>query len=135
MLFYSKVKNLHLHLRDKSYLDKLAYVQVIINCRYSFAQRCTWEDTHACLLRHAILDENMSQHELITHCCLPVNEWLSQKNYSLFTNQFLFSLILSIWFWHFYQLSKEKYNLEITEVQFKNYSGNLQSTSLNNAQI
>ena len=29
------------------YLDKLAHVQVVINCRYSFAQLCTCEDTLA----------------------------------------------------------------------------------------
>ena len=28
------------------YLDKLAHVLVVINCRYSVAQMCTWEDTH-----------------------------------------------------------------------------------------
>ena len=29
------------------YSDKLAHVQVVINSRYSVAQMCTWEDTHA----------------------------------------------------------------------------------------
>ena len=29
------------------YSDKLAHVQAVINCRYSVAQMCTWEDTHA----------------------------------------------------------------------------------------
>ena len=33
------------------YLDKLAHVQVIINCQYSIAPMCTREDTHLASLR------------------------------------------------------------------------------------
>ena len=32
------------------YSDKLAHVQVVINCRYSIAQMCTLEDIHVPLL-------------------------------------------------------------------------------------
>ena len=51
------------------YLDNLAYVQVVINCRYSIAQMCTQEDTHARLFRRSVFDDVMSQNELTTtHC-------------------------------------------------------------------
>ena len=43
------------------YLDKLAHVQVVINCRYSVALMCTCEDT----LAH-YLDDVKSQNELKT---------------------------------------------------------------------
>ena len=42
----------------------LPHVQVVIHCRYSVAQTCTWEDAHALLFMHAILDDVMSQNEL-----------------------------------------------------------------------
>ena len=48
------------------YSDKLAHVQVIINCRYSFAQISTQEDILAHLFTPAILDDVMSQNELTT---------------------------------------------------------------------
>ena len=48
------------------YSDKLAHVQVVINCPYSVAQMCTWEDTHANLFRGAVLDDAMRQNELTT---------------------------------------------------------------------
>ena len=35
--------------------DKLAHVQFLINCLYSVAQMCTWEDTNACLFTRTIL--------------------------------------------------------------------------------
>ena len=48
------------------YSDKLAHLQVVINCLYSIAQMCTWEDTHAHLFMCNILDYIMSQNELTT---------------------------------------------------------------------
>ena len=36
--------NIH---HNSVYLDKLAHIQVVINCRYSIAQMCTREDTQA----------------------------------------------------------------------------------------
>ena len=50
----------------KLYLGKLAHVQVVINCQYSIAHMCTWEDTHARLFMRAVLDDVMSQNELTT---------------------------------------------------------------------
>ena len=47
---------------------QVSRVQVVINCRYSVAQMCTWEDIHACLFIRAILDDVMSQNELTTIC-------------------------------------------------------------------
>ena len=43
------------------YSDKLAHVQVIVNCRYSITQMCPHEDT----LAHN-LDDVMSHNELTT---------------------------------------------------------------------
>ena len=48
------------------YLDKLAHVQVIINCRYSIAQMCTCEDTLSQNLGMPYLDDFMSHNELTT---------------------------------------------------------------------
>ena len=48
------------------YWDRLAHVQVVINCQYSVAQMCTREDTHTCLFTRAVLDEVMSQNEPTT---------------------------------------------------------------------
>ena len=42
------------------YSDKLAHIQVVINCRYSIAQMCTWEDAHAGL------GDVMSQNKMAT---------------------------------------------------------------------
>ena len=40
--------------------DKLAHVQVIINCRYSIAQKCTHEDKLAHNLGALYFDDVMS---------------------------------------------------------------------------
>ena len=48
------------------YSNKLAHVQVVINCRYSVAQMYTWEDAHARLFAPGILDGVSSQNELTT---------------------------------------------------------------------
>ena len=48
------------------YLDKLAHIQVVINCRYSIAQMCTREDTLARYLGESSLDDIMSHNELTT---------------------------------------------------------------------
>ena len=42
------------------YWDKLAQVQVVINCQYSFAQLCTREDTLAHNLGLPYFDDIMS---------------------------------------------------------------------------
>ena len=42
------------------YLDKLAHVQVVINCWYSVAQMCTGEDTLANNLGTPYFDDLMS---------------------------------------------------------------------------
>ena len=46
--------------------DKLAHVQVIINCQYSVAQMCTREDMLAHNLSVVSLDDVMSHNELTT---------------------------------------------------------------------
>ena len=48
------------------YSDKLANIQVLINCQYYVAQMCTREDTQARLLMRPVLDDDMSQNELTT---------------------------------------------------------------------
>ena len=48
------------------YLDKLAHVQVVINCRHSVAQMCTREDTLAHILGAPYIDDVMSHNELTT---------------------------------------------------------------------
>ena len=48
------------------YSDKLAHVQVVINCRYSFAQLCACEDPLAHYLGARYLGDFMSQNELTT---------------------------------------------------------------------
>ena len=42
------------------YSDKLAHVEVIINCRYSVAQWCTREDTLAYISGALFIDDVMS---------------------------------------------------------------------------
>ena len=42
------------------------HTQVVLNCRFSVAQMCTWEDIHAGLFTLAVLDDVMSQSELTT---------------------------------------------------------------------
>ena len=49
------------------YLDKLAHLQVVINCRYSIAQICTLEDIQVRLFTRAILGDVMSPNEFTTH--------------------------------------------------------------------
>ena len=49
------------------YSDKLAHVQVIINCQYSVAQMCTHEDTLAHDLGAPCLDAVMSNNSLTSH--------------------------------------------------------------------
>ena len=48
------------------YSDKLAYEQVVINCRYSVAQMCTCEDTPAHYLGTLFNDDVMRHNTLIT---------------------------------------------------------------------
>ena len=55
------------------YSDKLAHVQVVINCRYSVAQMCTHEDTLAHYLCAPFIDDVMRYTALITNinACRP----------------------------------------------------------------
>ena len=46
--------------------DKLAHIQVVINCRYSVAQMCTRKDTLAHSLGEPCLDDIMSYNWLLT---------------------------------------------------------------------
>ena len=46
--------------------DKLAHVQVVINCRYSIAQMCTREDTLTHILGTPCLDDVMSYNSRTT---------------------------------------------------------------------
>ena len=48
------------------YSDKLAHVQVVINCQYSAAQMCTPKNTLAHYLGVPYLDDVMCQNELTT---------------------------------------------------------------------
>ena len=48
--------------------DKLAHVQVVINCRYSIVQMYTHEDMFAHYLGTPSLDDVMSHNELPTVC-------------------------------------------------------------------
>ena len=48
------------------YLGKLAHVQVDINCQYSVAQMCTWEDTLADSLGAPFIGDVMRHNMLIT---------------------------------------------------------------------
>ena len=48
------------------YSDKLALVQVVINCRYSVAQLCTREDMLAHMLGMPYIDDVMSYGSLTT---------------------------------------------------------------------
>ena len=50
------------------YSDKLAQIQVIINCRYSVAQMCTRKDTLAHILSVPYFDDVMSYNLLTTNC-------------------------------------------------------------------
>ena len=48
------------------YSDKLANIQIVVNCRYSIAQMCTHEDTLAHYLGAPYLHDVMSHNELTT---------------------------------------------------------------------
>ena len=48
------------------YLDKLAHVQVVINCWFSVAQLCTREDMLAHILGALYIDDVMSYDSLTT---------------------------------------------------------------------
>ena len=48
------------------YLDKLAHVQVVINCQYSVTEMCTRKDTLAHYLGAPYLDDILTQNELTT---------------------------------------------------------------------
>ena len=48
------------------YLDKLAHIQVIINCPYSVAQLCTREDALAYILGAPSIDDAMSYNSITT---------------------------------------------------------------------
>ena len=48
------------------YLDKLAHVQVVINCWFSVAQLCTREDMLAHILGTLYIDDVMSYDSLTT---------------------------------------------------------------------
>ena len=48
------------------YLDKLAHLQVVINCRYSVAHMCTREDGLAYILGAPSIDDVMSYNSLTT---------------------------------------------------------------------
>ena len=48
------------------YSDKLAPLQVVINCQYSVAQMCTREDTLGCYLGMLSSDDIVSHNTLIT---------------------------------------------------------------------
>ena len=52
---------------DEHYSDKLAHIQVVINCRYSISQMCTREDMLAQYLGAPHLDDVMSHNELTTN--------------------------------------------------------------------
>ena len=54
------------HLGVTHYSDKLAHVQVVINCQYSIAQMCTHEDTLAHNLGKPYFDDVMSYNLLTT---------------------------------------------------------------------
>ena len=61
------------------YLNKLAHVQVLIICRYSIAQICTWEDIHARLSKSRV-----------THWCYVSALWC------IFTQQVSLGIALSL---------------------------------------
>ena len=58
-------------------MDKLAHVQVLINCQYSIAQMCTREDMFAHYLGTLYLDDVLSQNELTTA--------INKKKFALFS--------------------------------------------------
>ena len=49
-----------------TYSDKLAHVQVVINCQYFVAQMCTREDMLAHYLGALFIDDVMKYNTLIT---------------------------------------------------------------------
>ena len=50
------------------YYDKLAHIQVVINCWYSVAQMCTREDMLAQYLGEPYLDDVISHKRAYTSC-------------------------------------------------------------------
>ena len=71
-LFYV---NLQLKVCLALYSDKLAQIQVVINCRYSIAQMCIRKNTLARYLGTQSLDDVMSHNELTT-----IVQWSLHKN-------------------------------------------------------
>ena len=57
------------------YSDKLAHLQVVINCLYSVAQMCTREDTLDHYLSAPFIDDVMRHNKLITLIFSSVYEW------------------------------------------------------------
>ena len=57
------------------YSDKLAHVQVVINCRYFAAQMCTHDDMLAHNLEALYFDDVMSYNSLTTTTYLKL-KWL-----------------------------------------------------------
>ena len=55
------------------YLDKLAHIQVVINCRFSIAQLCTREDTLAHNLGALYFDDVMSYSDKLAHIQVVIN--------------------------------------------------------------
>ena len=58
-------------LSSKHYSDKLAHIQVAINCPYSIAQLCTGEDTLAYISGQPSIDDVQSYNSLTTHIQRP----------------------------------------------------------------
>ena len=77
------------------YLDKLAHVHVVINCRYSIAQMCTREDTLGHILGMPYIDDVMKHNELTTLIC----KTISLKSHSQFTIAQKFNLTLYLHLW------------------------------------
>ena len=55
------------------YSDKLAHVQVIIDCRYSIAQMCTPEDMLARYLGVPFIDDVIRHNTIISHYLTVLN--------------------------------------------------------------
>ena len=55
------------------YSDKLAHIQVVINCRYFVAQMCTLEDTLAHNLDAPYFGEVMSYLDKLAHIQVVIN--------------------------------------------------------------
>ena len=68
------------------YTDKLAHIQVVINCRYFVAQMCTHEDALAHNLGALCIDQVMSYNTLIAtaKCFLTNIKAFYAKSYNLY---------------------------------------------------